>query len=48
LKYLVWQEVPSYGMAAFGFVVILYGLFRGYRAYSEYQSSKDISDETED
>lgn len=41
LKYLVWQEVPSLSHALFGFVVIAYGVFRGYRAYKAYQTEKE-------
>ena len=46
-KYLVWQEVPSVGMASFGIVVILYGFFRGYRGYKAYLTSKKEQDEIE-
>ena len=44
MKYLVWQEVPSFGMAFFGVAVIAYGIFRGYRAY---KTSKEEQDEVE-
>lgn len=46
-KYLVWQEVPSLSMASFGIVVMAYGVFRGYRAYRSYQTSKEKEDEVE-
>jgi uncharacterized membrane protein len=39
-KYLVWQEVPDIRMAVFGIVVLVYGTFRGYRAYREYKNER--------
>jgi len=47
LKYLVWQEVPDFRMAAFGVVVLGYGAFRGYRAYSEYKTKDGEKDKNE-
>ncbi|MBW8330842.1 MAG: tetratricopeptide repeat protein [Prolixibacteraceae bacterium] len=47
VKNLFWQEVPDTGMTIFGVVVIGYGLFRGYRAYKLYQTSKENEDEVE-
>ena len=47
LKYLAWQEVPNFGMASLGIVVIGYGLFRGYRSYKAYQTFKQEQDEFE-
>jgi len=45
LKYLVWQEVPSFSIALFGVVVMAYGFFRGYRAYMAYKIAKDEQDD---
>ncbi|MBL7969468.1 MAG: hypothetical protein JNK09_20880 [Prolixibacteraceae bacterium] len=39
LKYLAWQEVPDLRMAAFGAIVLAYGIFRGVRAYLEYKQT---------
>jgi predicted membrane chloride channel (bestrophin family) len=47
LKFLVWQEVPSFRMASFAIVVIAYGIFRGYRTYKEYQTFNEELDEVE-
>ena len=44
-KYLVWQEVPDFRMAAFGFVVLGYGAFRGYRAYRDYKINDKETDQ---
>lgn len=41
LKYLVWQEVPDFRMAAFGGLVLAYGAFRGFRAYSDYKQKDE-------
>ncbi len=46
-KYLVWREVPNISLGIFGVVVLLYGLFRGYRTYMEYVESKKEEDATE-
>lgn len=43
LKYLVWQEVPDIRMAAFGFVVLAYGTFRGFRAYRDYKKDEETN-----
>jgi len=40
LKYLIWQEVPDVRLALAGIVVMAYGIFRGYRAYSEYKNER--------
>lgn len=44
LKYLVWQEVPDFRMAAFGGLVLAYGIFRGYRAYRDYKLKDEETD----
>jgi hypothetical protein len=44
LRYLVWQEAPDFRMAAFGFAVLGYGAFRGYRAYREYKTNDEETD----
>lgn len=36
-KYSIWQEVPNFSLVAFGVVVILYGVFRAYRTYRNFQ-----------
>ena len=47
VKYLVWTEQPNTGMVIFGVVVILYGLYRGYRSYKASQIVKNEKDEVE-
>ena len=47
LKYLVWEDKTDIRFTFFGIAVIAYGLFRGYRAYREYQSQKENQDEME-
>ena len=47
LKYSVGQETPDMRLSLFGVVVMAYGIFRGYRAYKEYQSQKEDQDEME-
>jgi uncharacterized membrane protein len=40
-KYIIWQEVPDYRMAAFAVAVMGYGIYRGYRTYREYKKFKE-------
>jgi len=47
LKYAVWEDQPDMRLSLFGVAVIGYGLFRGYRAYSDYQSQREDSHEME-
>jgi hypothetical protein len=47
LKYSVWQEEPSIRFSLFGLVIIAYGLYRGYRAYKDFQTEKENEDEFE-
>ena len=47
LKYSVGQGEPDIRFSLFGVVVIAYGIFRGYRAYKEYQIQKEDQDEME-
>jgi len=47
LKYVFWSDQKNIGMIIFGVVVILYGLFRGYRSYTAAQITKDEKDEYE-
>lgn len=47
LKYSVGQDKPDVWMSLFGVVVLVYGLFRGYRTYREYESEKEEQDEME-
>lgn len=46
-KYAFWQEEPSISFCFFGFLVLVYGFFRGYRAYKIFQSEKKDGDEIE-
>lgn len=43
-KYLIWQEVPNLSLVAFGVVVLLYGGFRAYRTYRDFQELTNKSD----
>jgi predicted membrane protein len=47
LKYFFWQEEPSISFSVFGLFVLIYGFFRGYRAFKTYQSEKEDEDEIE-
>ena len=47
LKYSVWAEKPDMRLVLFGIAVIAYGIFRGYRAYLDYQSQKEEQDDNE-
>jgi len=47
MKYLYWTGEPNLGMAVFGGVVILYGLYRGYRSYKASQTPKDEYNDSE-
>ena len=47
LKYSVWEEKPDMRLTFFGIAVIAYGIFRGYRAYRDYQSQKEDQNEME-
>ena len=47
LKYSVGQDKPDVWLSLFGVVVIVYGIFRGHRAYREYESEKEDQDEME-
>jgi hypothetical protein len=47
MKYSFWQEEPSISFSIFGLFVMIYGLFRGYRAYKTFQSENDDKDEIE-
>jgi len=47
MKYVFWTGESNIGMAVFGVVVILYGLFRGYRSYKASQVPTDEQDEVE-
>lgn len=40
-KYLIWQEVPNFNLAAFGGVVLVYGGFRAYRTYRNLTNESD-------
>lgn len=47
LKFSVGQETSDMRLPLFGVVVMAYGIFRGYRAYKEYQSQKEDQNEME-
>lgn len=38
---LVQQDVPNKGLAAFGAAVFLYGIYRAFRLYKDFQNSKE-------
>lgn len=45
-KYSIWQEVPNFSLVAFGGVVIIYGGFRVYRTYRNFQElNRDADDQ---
>jgi len=47
LKYSFWQEEPNISFFVFGLFVLIYGFFRGYRAYKTFQFEKEDKDEIE-
>jgi hypothetical protein len=47
LKYSIWVDKADMRLMLFGLAVIVYGIFRGYRAYRDYQSQKEDQDEME-
>jgi len=44
VKFWMMEDKPNYSIVAFGFLVILYGIYRGYRSYIASQTPKDEMD----
>jgi hypothetical protein len=44
VKFWLLQDEPNYSMVAFGVLIIVYGIYRGYRSYIASQTPKDEID----